>query len=69
MGAHFHSPFVLQTDALDRGLGAVLSQVVQGEKHSMLYISWKLSIRDTKYSMTEMLCLGNKHSSSSDTAY
>ncbi|XP_053500791.1 metal transporter CNNM4 isoform X1 [Ictalurus furcatus] len=36
---------ILQTDASDRGLGAVLSQVVEGEDRPMLYISRKLSGR------------------------
>lgn len=49
----FSLPFVLQTDASDRGLGAVLSQVVEGEDRPILYISRKLSVRETKYSTIE----------------
>ncbi|MCI4394760.1 hypothetical protein PGIGA_G00172360 [Pangasianodon gigas] len=33
----------IQTDASDRGLGGMLSQVVEEEEHPMLYISRKLS--------------------------
>ncbi|KAI2644391.1 Retrovirus-related Pol polyprotein from transposon 17.6 [Labeo rohita] len=35
----FNCPFLLQTDASDTGLGAVLSQVRGGEEHPMMYIS------------------------------
>lgn len=46
-----HSPdfsllFVLQMDTSDRGLGAVLSQVVV--EHPMLYLSCKLLLQETK---------------------
>ncbi|XP_051566015.1 uncharacterized protein LOC127447886 [Myxocyprinus asiaticus] len=45
------------TDASDRALGAVLSQVVEGEEHPVLYISRKLSLMETKYSTVEKECL------------
>ncbi len=45
----FSLPFLLQTDASDRGLGAVLSQEIEGEERPVLYISRKLSKRETKY--------------------
>ncbi len=35
----FGCPFLLQTDASDTGLGAILSQVVDGEEHPVIYIS------------------------------
>ncbi len=49
-GPLLHSPnfdlhFLLQTDASDRGLGAVLAQVVGGEERPVLYLSRKLSKR------------------------
>uniref|UniRef100_A0A8C1RIN6 Gypsy retrotransposon integrase-like protein 1 n=1 Tax=Cyprinus carpio TaxID=7962 RepID=A0A8C1RIN6_CYPCA len=50
-------PFLLQTDTLDRGLGAVLSQEVEGEDRPVLYISRKLSKRETRYSTIEKECL------------
>uniref|UniRef100_A0A9J8D6N2 Gypsy retrotransposon integrase-like protein 1 n=1 Tax=Cyprinus carpio carpio TaxID=630221 RepID=A0A9J8D6N2_CYPCA len=54
---NFSLPFLLQTDASDRGLGAVLSQEVEGEDRPVLYISRKLSKRETKYSTIEKECL------------
>ncbi|XP_056585423.1 uncharacterized protein LOC130406867 [Triplophysa dalaica] len=61
-GPLLHSPdfsisFLLQTDASDRGVGAVLSQEVGGEDRPVLYISRKLSQRETKYSTIEKECL------------
>lgn len=38
----FNLPYVVQMNALEMGLGAVLSQVIEVEKHSVLYISCKL---------------------------
>ncbi len=54
---NFDLPFLLQTDASDRGLGAVLSQVVGGEERPVLYLSRKLSKRETRYSVIEKECL------------
>ncbi len=53
----FSLPFLLQTDASDRGLGAVLTQEIGGEEHPLLYISRKLSKRETMYSTIEKECL------------
>ncbi len=39
----FGCPFLLQTDASETGLGAVLSQVQEGEEHPILFISRKLT--------------------------
>ncbi len=54
---NFDLPFLLQTDASDRGLGAVLAQVVGGEERPVLYLSRKLSKRETRYSTVENECL------------
>ncbi|XP_059210478.1 uncharacterized protein LOC131989303 [Centropristis striata] len=54
---NFSLPFVLQTDASGRGLGAVLSQQVQGVDRPVLYISRKLSEREARYSTVERECL------------
>ncbi len=53
----FSLPFLLQTDASDRGLGAVLTQEIRGEERPVLYISRKLSKRETMYSTIEKECL------------
>lgn len=43
----------------DRGLEAVLSQVVEGEEHPMLYISRKLYMQEMKCSTIEKECLAS----------
>ena len=53
----FSLPFTLQTDASSRGLGAVLSQQVEGADRPVVYISRKLSDRETRYSTIEKECL------------
>lgn len=53
----FSLPFLFQTDSSDRGLGAVLSQEKEGEEWPVLYISRKLSKRETKYITVEKECL------------
>ena len=51
-------PFVLQTDASDRGLGAVLSQRNKdGDEHPVAYVSRKLFPREQKYAVIEKECL------------
>lgn len=55
--ADFTLTFTLQTDASDRGLGAVLSQEMEGEERPELYINLKLSRRETVYSTIEKECL------------
>lgn len=48
---------MVQTDALNRGLGAVLSQIgEENEEHPVIYISRKLLPREEKYSI-ENECL------------
>ncbi|KAL5491649.1 hypothetical protein EMCRGX_G016981 [Ephydatia muelleri] len=55
------SPFILQTDASDRGVGAVLSQYgVDGQEHPIAYFSRKYSAREQNYSTIEKECLAIK---------
>ncbi|MGH0183399.1 UNVERIFIED_CONTAM: hypothetical protein FKN15_011954 [Acipenser sinensis] len=56
----FKHRFVLQTDASDVGLGAVLSQNVDGEEHPLLYLSRKLLPRERNYAIVEKECLAIK---------
>ena len=50
----FSRPFVLQTDAWDRGVGAVLTQKDDnGEEHPVSYYSRKLLPREQQYSTVE----------------
>ncbi|XP_073699461.1 uncharacterized protein [Garra rufa] len=56
----FGCPFLLQTDASDTGLGAVLSQVQEGEEHPVMYISRKLSQAEKKYAAVEKEALAIK---------
>ena len=57
----FHLPFILQTDASDRGIGAVLSQRDHcGQEHPVAYFSRKLLPREERYSTVEKECLAIK---------
>ena len=57
----FTKPFVLQTDASDRGVGAVLSQSTEnGMDQPVAYFSRKLLTREEKYSVVEKECLAIK---------
>ncbi|KAL1248862.1 hypothetical protein QQF64_022180 [Cirrhinus molitorella] len=49
----FSCPFLLQMDASDTGLGAVLSQVQEGEEHPVIYISRKLTPAERNYATVE----------------
>ena len=49
---------IVQTDASNRGLGGVLSQIGDdGEEHPVVYISRKLLPREERYSIVEKECL------------
>ena len=51
-------PYVLQTDASENGLGAVLSQTnSQGGEQPIAYPSWKLLPGERRYSIIEEQCL------------
>ncbi len=56
----FGCPFLLQTDASDTGVGAVLSQVVDGEEHPVIYISRKLTPAERRYATVEKEVLAVK---------
>ncbi len=56
----FNCPFLLQTDASDTGVGAVLSQVQDGEEHPVVYISRKLSTTEQRYAAVEKEALAVK---------
>ena len=51
-------PYILQTDASELGLGAVLSQLEEsGEEHPVAFASRKLLPRERNYSVIEKECL------------
>lgn len=56
----FDRPFILQTDASDVGVGAVLLQGTQEDRHPVAYISRKLFPREVRYSTVEKECLAVK---------
>ncbi len=57
----FNRTFILQTDASNRGIGAVLSQVDEtGVEHPIAFFSKKLLPREERYSTVEKECLAIK---------
>ncbi|XP_066518865.1 uncharacterized protein [Hoplias malabaricus] len=56
----FNRPFRVQTDASERGLGAVLVQDFNGEEHPVLYISRKLTPPEQRYAALEREALAIK---------
>ncbi|KAI2645462.1 Retrovirus-related Pol polyprotein from transposon 17.6 [Labeo rohita] len=57
---NFSCPFLLQTDASDTGLGAVLSQIQEGEEHPVIYVSRKLTPAERNYATVEKEALAIK---------
>lgn len=57
---NFSKEFVVQTDASDVGLGAVLSQVINGEEHPVVFLSRKLTPAEKNYAIIERECLAIK---------
>lgn len=53
----YTQPFLLQTDASDVGIGAVLTQEIEGEERVVAYLSMKLTPAQQKYHVTERECL------------
>ncbi|XP_052387763.1 uncharacterized protein LOC127934429 [Carassius gibelio] len=56
----FNCSFLVQTDASDTGLGAVLSQVQDGEEHPVIFISRKLTPTEQRYAAVEKEALAIK---------
>ena len=54
---NFELPFVVQTDASDIGIGAILLQEESGVKFPVVYASRKLSSAERNYSVIEKECL------------
>ena len=53
----FDEQFVIQTDASDTGVGAVLLQVIDGEERVLEFTSRILTSAERNYSVTERECL------------
>ncbi|GFY33175.1 retrovirus-related Pol polyprotein from transposon 297 [Trichonephila clavipes] len=55
--ANFEREFIVQTDASNAGMGAVLTQLnEQGEEHPILYLSKKFSEVEKRYCTTKKEC-------------
>ncbi|GFV98544.1 retrovirus-related Pol polyprotein from transposon 297 [Trichonephila clavipes] len=56
---NFEREFIVQTDASNAGMGAVLTQLTeQDEEHPILYLSKKFSEVEKRYCTTEKECAG-----------
>ena len=53
---NYDEPFIIQCDCSDRGMGVILCQNFNGEEHPCLYLSRKLTERETRYGTTEKEC-------------
>ena len=53
----FSKPLVVQTDVSKTGVGAVLSQLHEGEENPVVHISRKLFPREQRYSTVENECI------------
>lgn len=60
LSLEFEKWFLVQVDASQVGLGAVLAQGEEGEERPVLYLSRKLFPRETRYSTIEKECLAIK---------
>lgn len=49
----FNKPFILSTDASGQALGAILSQIIDGQEHPIAYASRQLKPPEKNYSTTE----------------
>uniref|UniRef100_A0A803JM67 Gypsy retrotransposon integrase-like protein 1 n=1 Tax=Xenopus tropicalis TaxID=8364 RepID=A0A803JM67_XENTR len=56
----FTKKFIVQTDASDVGVGAVLSQIREGAEHPIVFLSKKLNIHERNYATVEKECLAVK---------
>ncbi len=55
---NYSFPFILRTDASIDGLGAVLSQVIDGEERIILYISRTVQPNEKNWSIQQLEALG-----------
>ena len=66
----FTSQFMLQTDALNQGVGAVLSQRDEhGSDHPVAHFGKKLLPREVRYSTVEKECLAIRQATHSFGVY
>jgi hypothetical protein len=54
---NWDEPFLLQTDASDVGVGAVLSQIIDGEERAIAFASKSLNAAQKNYTTTDKECL------------